>query len=166
MPSSSSIVAADPARPSLAVAAALEFLSFRLGTDYGIDILAVQEIRGHEVPTRMPGTAASVQGVLNLRGTIVPIVDLRQLLGLEPVALGPSTVTIILHLGQRWLGLVVDAVNDVVALEPDRIQPVPPLDANRSPFVTRVATQHADGAASTLLLLDTQRLVDATLAAH
>jgi purine-binding chemotaxis protein CheW len=104
-----------------------EFLSFRLGDEeYAIDILQVQEIRAHEAVTRIANAPAFVKGVINLRGRIVPIVDMRLKLGM-PAAGGGAPVTIILDIGGRIMGVVVDAVSDVIALLPDQIRPAPVL---------------------------------------
>jgi purine-binding chemotaxis protein CheW len=112
---------------ALEASAPREVLTSRLGAEeYGIDILAVQEIRRYEVATRIANAPAHVLGVMNLRGVIVPIVDLRHLLGL-PAENGTNTVTVVVNLGSRTIGLVVDAVSDVVALAPEQIQPRPAL---------------------------------------
>ena len=103
-----------------------EFLSFRLGhEEYAIDILKVQEIRAHEAVTRIANAPAYLKGVINLRGQIVPIVDLRVKLAMERVEVDASTVVIILNIAGRVVGMVVDAVSDVVALAPDQIRPAP-----------------------------------------
>ena len=103
-----------------------EFLSFRLGhEEYAIDILKVQEIRAHEAVTRIANAPAYLKGVINLRGQIVPIVDLRVKLSMERVEVDASTVVIILNIAGRVIGMVVDAVSDVVALAPDQIRPAP-----------------------------------------
>src|SRR5262245_985029 len=103
-----------------------EFLTFRLGAEeYGIEILKVQEIRGWEVPTAIAGTPEFIKGVINLRGTIVPIVDLRLKFGLEKAAYDEFTVVIILSVARRVVGIVVDAVSDVVTLQPQQIKPAP-----------------------------------------
>ena len=103
-----------------------EFLSFRLGhEEYAIDILKVQEIRAHEAVTRIANAPAYLKGVINLRGHIVPIVDLRVKLAMARVEVSASTVVIILNIGGRVIGMVVDAVSDVVALAPDQIRPAP-----------------------------------------
>ena len=104
-----------------------EFLVFSLGDEeYAIDILKVQEIRGYENVTRIANAPAHVLGVMNLRGVIVPIVDLRRQFGL-PAENGTHTVTIVVNVGHRTVGLVVDAVSDVVALSAEQIQPRPSL---------------------------------------
>ena len=113
----------EPAAPN-------EFLAFKLGNEeYGIDILRVQEIRAYEKPTRIAGTPDCVKGVINLRGVIVPIVDLRVRLRLEPVPYDAFTVVIVLHIGRRVMGMVVDAVSDVITLQPEQLRPAPPMRA-------------------------------------
>lgn len=107
-----------------------EFLSFKLGAEeYGIDILKVQEIRGYEKPTRLAGVPAFVKGVINLRGIIVPIVDLRVRFELDSVDYNDFTVVIILNVASRVVGIVVDGVSDVTTLTADRIKPAPPFAA-------------------------------------
>jgi purine-binding chemotaxis protein CheW len=103
-----------------------EFLSFRLGAEeYGIDILAVREIRAYEKPTRIASAPEFIRGVVNLRGVIVPIVDLRMKFGLREPVYDALTVVIILNVGGRVLGIVVDAVSDVIALKGEEIRPAP-----------------------------------------
>ena len=102
-----------------------EFLTFRLGgEEYAIDILQVQEIREHESVTRIATAPEFIKGVINLRGIIVPIVDLRVKFGF-PNAANSTSVVIILSIAQRVIGVVVDAVSDVVALAADQIRPTP-----------------------------------------
>ncbi|MFN7673376.1 MAG: chemotaxis protein CheW, partial [Betaproteobacteria bacterium] len=103
-----------------------EYLTFRLGTEeYGIDILKVQEIRGYEQPTRIAGAPAFLKGVVNLRGVIVPIVDLRIKFGLGSAEYNSFTVVIILNIAKKIVGVVVDQVSDVVALASKDIRPAP-----------------------------------------
>ncbi|HET6265489.1 MAG TPA: chemotaxis protein CheW [Usitatibacter sp.] len=103
-----------------------EFLSFRLGDEeYAIDILKVQEIRAHEAVTRIANAPGYLKGVINLRGQIVAIVDLRVKLSMARVEVDASTVVIILNIAGRVIGMVVDAVSDVVALAPDQVRPAP-----------------------------------------
>jgi purine-binding chemotaxis protein CheW len=107
-----------------------EFLAFKLGGDeYGVDILRVQEIRSYERPTRIAHAPEFVKGVVNLRGAIVPIVDLRLMLRLPQAAYDAFTVVVVLHIGQRVVGMVVDAVSDVIALGPEQLRPVPALNS-------------------------------------
>ena len=111
-----------------AVSARDEYLSFRLGDEeYAIDILRVQEIRAREPITRIANSPAFMRGVINLRGTIVPIVDLRVKFGLCEAANDSCPVTIILNIGRHVIGMVVDAVSDVVALKPGELRPAPTL---------------------------------------
>jgi len=114
--------AADPQ----GAAARSEYLSFRLGAEeYAIDILKVQEIRNYEAATAIANAPAHVKGVVNLRGVIVPIVDLRVLLGLENADYTSFTVVIVLNLGKRTVGVVVDAVSDVIELSAEQVRPAP-----------------------------------------
>ena len=107
-----------------------EFLSFRLGAEeYGIDLLKVQEIRGWEQPTAIANTPAFIKGVINLRGIIVPIVDLRLKFNLGEAKYDGFTVVIILSVANRVVGAVVDAVSDVITLGPQQIRPAPEFSA-------------------------------------
>ncbi len=109
---------------------AREYLTFRLGSEeYGIDILKVQEIRGYENPTRIANAPHFLKGVMNLRGTIVPIVDLRLRFGCETVEYNGFTVSIVLHIGQRTIGTVVDSVSDVMEIAAEAIRPAPELNS-------------------------------------
>ena len=133
-----------------------EFLSFRLGSEeYAIDILQVREIRAHERATPMPNSPDFVKGVINLRGAIVPIVDLRSKFGF-PDATSASTVTIILSIAERAAGVVVDAVSDVVALAREQVKPAPELKSViEDGFIRGIAP--VDG--RMLIVLDIQRLM-------
>ncbi len=103
-----------------------EFLAFKLGKEeYGIDILRVQEIRSFELPTRLANTPDSILGVVNLRGVIVPIVDMRIKFGLDSVLYNSFTVVIVLNIGEQVIGIVVDGVSDVITLTPEQLRPVP-----------------------------------------
>jgi len=107
-----------------------ECLSFRLGAEeYGIDILAVREIRAFERPTRIASAPAFILGVINLRGVIVPIVDLRIKFGVGEAAYDGTTVVIILNVANRVLGIVVDSVSDVLPLKDEEIRPAPEFSA-------------------------------------
>ena len=136
---------------------AKEFLSFRLGgEEYGIDILAVREIRAHEKPTRIAGAPEFIRGVVNLRGVIVPIVDLRMKFGLDEAVYDALTVVIILNVGGRVLGIVVDAVSDVVKLKDEEVSAAPE-------FSSAVDASFLRGLASLegrlLILLDIEALM-------
>ncbi|MHB0774121.1 chemotaxis protein CheW [Halomonas sp. WWR20] len=107
-------------------AASSEFLVFSLGEEeYAIDILKVQEIRGYENVTRIANAPAFIKGVTNLRGVIVPIVDLRIKFHLDNVEYGGQTVVIVVNVGERVVGIVVDGVSDVMSLTPEQIKPAP-----------------------------------------
>jgi len=105
-----------------------EFLAFTLGAEeYGIDILKVQEIRGYENPTRIANAPDFIKGVINLRGLIVPIVDMRIKFDLGEANYDNLTVVIILNIGGRVVGMVVDSVSDVTTLNPEQIKPAPSM---------------------------------------
>lgn len=107
-----------------------EYLTFTLGSEeYAIDILKVQEIRGYEKPTLIANAPPFIKGVINLRGIIVPIVDLRIKFGLGDADYTPFTVVIILNLGARVVGIVVDSVSDVMMLTTAQIRPAPDFSA-------------------------------------
>ena len=109
---------------------AREYLTFRLGEEeYGIDILKVQEIRGYEQPTRIANAPEFIKGVVNLRGTIVPIVDMRLRFNCSNVEYNAFTVVIILNLRNRVVGIVVDSVSDVMALAADAVRPAPDIES-------------------------------------
>jgi purine-binding chemotaxis protein CheW len=113
--------------------------------EYGVDILSVQEIRGWEKPTKIPNSPVYLKGVINLRGTIVPIVDLRIKFGFELVEYTPVTVVIILKINfngkERTVGIVVDAVSDVYSISPEEIGESPDLSNNEnSNFIRGLAS--------------------------
>jgi purine-binding chemotaxis protein CheW len=105
-----------------------EYLAFTLGKEeYGIDILKVQEIRGYEQVTRIANAPEFVKGVINLRGIIVPIVDMRIKFHLGEPTYDQFTVVIILNIGGRIMGIVVDSVSDVITLNAGQIKPAPEM---------------------------------------
>lgn len=107
-----------------------EFLSFKLASEeYGIDILRVQEIRSYEAPTRIANAPAFVKGVINLRGVIVPIIDMRLKFNLGEVNYDGFTVVIVLNIGRQVVGIVVDSVSDVITLTPEQLRPVPQISS-------------------------------------
>lgn len=134
-----------------------EYLTFVLGTEeYGIEILKVQEIRGYDAVTQIANTPEFIKGVVNLRGKIVPIVDLRIKFHLGKVEYDELTVVIILNLNGRVVGVVVDGVSDVVALKEEQIREVPSL-------VTSIDTKYILGLATMeqrmLILVDIEQLM-------
>ncbi|APW36661.1 chemotaxis protein CheW [Rhodoferax koreense] len=109
---------------------AREYLTFRLSQEeYGIDILKVQEIRGYEPPTRIANSPAFIKGVVNLRGTIVPIIDMRLKFNCSEAEYNSFTVVIILNLRNRIVGIVVDSVSDVLELPPESIKAAPDIES-------------------------------------
>lgn len=134
-----------------------EYLTFVLGSEeYGLDILKVQEIRGYDAVTQIANTPDFIKGVVNLRGKIVPIVDLRIKFNLGKVEYDEFTVVIILNLGGRVVGIVVDGVSDVMALKEEQLSDVPSL-------VTSIDTKYIVGLATVeeqmLILVDIERLM-------
>ncbi|MBN4061440.1 purine-binding chemotaxis protein CheW [bacterium AH-315-G11] len=139
-----------------------QYLTFILsGEEYGVDILTVQELRGWESTTPIPNTPSFVLGVINLRGVIVPIVDLRDRFGLDRMEYGPTTVVIIVKVDaggkERVLGIVVDAVSEVYDINKSDVQPPPDMDGSISiDFVTGLATMDE----KMVILLDITKLVN------
>ena len=125
-----------------AVHAGGEFLTFRLGAEeYGIDILKVQEIRSYEQPTRIANSPAFIKGVVNLRGVIVPIVDLRIKLGCDTAEYNSFTVVIVLNVKGRVVGAVVDSVSDVLELAGEAIKAAPEMHtAVDTSFITGIGS--------------------------
>jgi purine-binding chemotaxis protein CheW len=119
-----------------------ELLTFALGSEeYGIDILKVQEIRGYEKVTHIVNSPAFIKGVINLRGTIVPIIDLRLKFALGSAEYTAFTVVIILNVSNRVVGVVVDSVSDVICLDPDEIREAPPMSSDLDTrFIQGLAT--------------------------
>jgi purine-binding chemotaxis protein CheW len=108
-----------------------ELLTFTLGSEeYGIDILKVQEIRGYDAVTTIANSPSFIKGVINLRGIIVPIVDMRIKFNLGNITYNELTVVIILNIAKRVVGIVVDGVSDVIALAPDQIKPAPEFSSS------------------------------------
>ncbi len=114
--------------PGASIAKALEFLSFTLGQEeYGIDIQKVQELRGYDAVTRIANAPEHIKGVVNLRGIIVPIIDMRIKFNLGTPSYDQFTVVIILNIASRVMGMVVDSVSDVITLSPEQIKPAPAM---------------------------------------
>ncbi|RJE75975.1 chemotaxis protein CheW [Pseudoalteromonas citrea] len=118
-----------------------QYLTFMMaGEEYGMDILAVQEIRGWEDATVIPNAPTFVKGAINLRGTIVPIVDLRLRFGIDSVAYSPLTVVIVVSVEikeqHKVMGLVVDAVSDVYSISEETAKDVPDFqDSDNAQYV-------------------------------
>src|SRR5437764_1359726 len=135
-----------------------EFLTFRLGEEsYGIEILKVQEIRGYEVPTSIANAPEFIKGVINLRGVIVPILDLRVKFRLPESRYDEFTVVIILNVASRVVGVVVDSVSDVLSLDPEAIRPTPEFAS--ATFDTKYITGLANVDEGMLIMLDIEKLL-------
>jgi len=119
-----------------------ELLTFTLGKEeYGIDILRVQEIRGYDAVTTIANSPEFIKGVINLRGIIVPIVDMRIKFSLSNVTYNELTVVIILNVANRVMGIVVDGVSDVIALNADQIKAAPEFSSSLDmQYITGVGT--------------------------
>lgn len=135
-----------------------EYLVFTLGAEeYGIEILKVQEIRGYDRVTRIANTPAFIAGVTNLRGVIVPVIDLRIKFQLPSATIDDRTVTIVLNLNDRVVGIVVDGVSDVLSLKSEQIKPSPD-------FSTTLSTKYLLGLGTVeermLILVDIEKLLN------
>ncbi|NIC42824.1 chemotaxis protein CheW [Aquabacterium sp. A08] len=147
-----------PATGRTAAHNSAEYLTFRLGAEeYGIDILRVQEIRSFEEPTRIANAPPFIKGVVNLRGVIVPVVDLRIKLGCEKVEYNSFTVVIVLNVKGRVVGAVVDSVSDVLELDRDHVKPAPEMGTSTvdTAFITGIASVGE----RMLILMDIQALM-------
>lgn len=151
------------AQTDAAAAGSNQVLTFTLGDEtYGVDILRVQEIRGWSPVTRIPQAPSHVLGVLNLRGSIVPIVDLRMRFNLQHAEYTPLTVIIVLSvqspIGRRDFGVVVDGVSDVIDVAANDVKPAPEFGA-------QVSTEFIEGLAAVsgrmVMLLDIDHLIGA-----
>ena len=142
-----------------------EFLTFRLGAEeYGIDILRVQEIRSYEQPTRIANSPAFIKGVVNLRGVIVPIIDLRLKLGCDTADYNDFTVVVVLNVKGRVVGAVVDSVSDVLELSGEHIKPAPELNSSiDASYITGIGTiksgQGESESERMLILMDIEGLM-------
>jgi len=138
-----------------------EFLTFRLGAEeYGIDILRVQEIRSYEQPTRIANAPEFIKGVVNLRGVIVPIIDLRLKLGCPSAEYNGFTVVIVLNVRGRVVGAVVDSVSDVLELNKEQIKPAPELHSNiEASYITGIGSVKNGDVERMLILMDIEALM-------
>ncbi|MEL7311422.1 MAG: chemotaxis protein CheW [Pseudomonadota bacterium] len=152
----------DPLDREYGTGAAGQYLTFMLaGEEYGVEILKVQEIKGWDRATPIPNAPDYVLGVLNLRGAVVPIIDLRGRFGIERIPYGATTVVIVVKMQsedqERTVGMVVDGVADVYKLEDSDIQPPPEMGASaHTEFVGGLATVQD----KMVILLEVDRLID------
>jgi purine-binding chemotaxis protein CheW len=142
-----------------------QYLTFRLGNeDYGVDILSVQEIKGYVQTTRLPNSPPEIIGVLNLRGTVVPIIDLRRKFGLEEVEYTSFTAIVVVVVRGRVMGMIVDSVSEVVNIPQAHIQPPPDFgDSTRINFIKGMAKR--EDALITLLDIETVLLGERSITA-
>jgi purine-binding chemotaxis protein CheW len=119
---------AEPMQDDQQGSSTVEFLAFRLdGKEYGIDILKVQKIRGYDAVTRIANAPEFIKGIINLRGIIVPIMDMRIKFDLVAPSYEQFTIVIILSIGNQVIGMVVDSVSDVITFMPEQIKPAPEM---------------------------------------
>lgn len=135
----------------------LEYLTFTLGKEeYAMDILKVQEIRGYDSVTHIANSPDFMKGVINLRGVIVPIIDMRIKFNLDNVVYDEFTVVIIINVLGRVIGIVVDGVSDVVTLQSDQIKPAPEFGSSiNAEYITGIGTVNDQ----MLILVDIERLI-------
>jgi len=152
-------------RDRTAAEASEQYLTFMLaGEEYGVDILRVQEIKGWDKVTRIPHTPEYILGVINLRGAVVPILDLRRRFGLETIEFGATTVVIVMRVvgagGERTVGVVVDAVSEVYNVDPADTKPPPDVCGSvDTVFVKALVTMDE----KMLILLDIDRLIGSSV---
>jgi purine-binding chemotaxis protein CheW len=159
------VTAAKPAAKASIVTDSDQYLTFQLaGQTYGVEILRVQEIKGWEKPTRLPHSPEHVQGVINLRGAVVPILDLRRRFGLGETQYGRTTVVIVVKVGtdhgELTAGIVVDAVCEVCNINAEDLRPPPGVGSAIDSDLVRGLAMVGDGM---LVLLDVVQLVSRTL---
>ncbi|MFI4869092.1 MAG: chemotaxis protein CheW [Steroidobacterales bacterium] len=160
------VSAAKATQKPIIPANADQYLTFQLaGQTYGVEILRVQEIKGWEKPTRLPHSPEHVQGVINLRGAVVPILDLRRRFGLGETEYGRTTVVIVVKVdtarGELTAGIVVDAVCEVCNISAEDLRPPPEVGPVIDAELVRGLAMVGDGM---LVLLDVVKLITCTLA--
>lgn len=139
-----------------------QYLSFLLDDEeFGLDILRVQELRGWTPVTQIPDMPSYLKGVLNLRGAIIPIIDLRERFGLETVEYGPTTVVIVIKVesesGERVMGIIVDAVAETYTFTPEQVQPAPQMKGViNSEYITGLVAQDE----KMIVLMDVDELMN------
>ncbi len=156
---------AEPPAPGSDAAGSSQYVTFVCaGVEYGVEILRVQEIKGWDGVTRVPYTPSYVLGVMNLRGVIVPVIDLRTRFGLESKAFDSSTVVIVVRVegsyGEKTVGIVVDAVSEVYNVAADAVKPAPDLGASADAACVSGLTSVDD---KMVMLLDMNRLVASSI---
>jgi purine-binding chemotaxis protein CheW len=148
---------AEQTAPGAATGPAHQYLTFTLGSEeYGVEILQIQEIKGYSPLTPLPTAPAFVKGVLNLRGTIVPILDLRAKFGLPAAEATPVTVIVVVQVQGKTMGFLVDAVSDVLTVAGGQIQPAPDCHGQLD---TRCFTGLAQTGEKLVILLDLEQVL-------
>ena len=138
-----------------------QFLTFTIGAEeYGVDIMTVREIKGWTETTRLPNTPEFMRGVMNLRGLIIPIFDLRTRFHLGQTDATPKHVVIILALGERNIGILVDAVSDILDASADAIKPAPTQDNEKSEKEMQCVSGLISHQDRMVVLLDVEKLFD------
>jgi purine-binding chemotaxis protein CheW len=139
-----------------------QYLTFALGAEeYGVEILKIQEIKGYSPLTPLPNAPPYVKGVLNLRGTIVPILDLRAKFALAEVACTKATVIVVVQVGGQTIGFVVDAVSDVLTVARDQIQPTPDLHGQIDTACLTGLAPAGEAGEKLVILLDIDKVLGA-----
>lgn len=138
-----------------------QYISFKIGDEeYGVDIMAIREIKGWNPATELPDSPPHLRGVINLRGAIIPVFDLRARFSGRLTEATPRHVTMVVTVGSRVLGLLVDAVADIITIPAPDIQPVPDMDrGDHAQFLSGLVT--VDG--RMVALLDLESLLQADL---
>jgi purine-binding chemotaxis protein CheW len=135
-----------------------QYLTFTLGgEEYGVEILRVQEIKGYSTVTSIPNAPAYVKGVMNLRGTVVPVFDMRLKFGMDVRAYDRFTVIVVVNVGARVVGLIVDSVSDVLDIAGTDVQPTPDLGATVDTSLIQGIARNND---RLITLLDIDRVVE------
>lgn len=139
----------------------LEMLTCQLGgVSYGIELRCVQEIRSYEAPTMIANAPDFIKGIVDLRGVIVPVIDLRLSFGLPVSAYDGFTITVVLNLADRIVGVVVDSVSDVIALQPSKIKPAPAFnDTVDARYIAGIGMPDDGPDGRMLVLLDIEQLM-------
>ena len=144
-------------KPTAEAASAGQYLTFALGSEeYGIELLKVQEIKGYSAVTPIPSTPPHIKGVMNLRGAVIPVVDLRARFGMETIEYTQFNVIIVINVGAKIIGLLVDAVSDVLNVGAGDVRPAPDFGARAD---TRFISGLASAGDKIAVLLDIDRLL-------
>jgi purine-binding chemotaxis protein CheW len=161
----------SPATPAAPAAAPTQFLSFVLaGEEYALDILCVREIIAYDTLTRVPGMPECVRGMINLRGRVVPVVDLALRFGLPASEITPRTCIVVVERsspdGELVVGIITDAVSEVLDLDADRIQPTPGFGTSVGAEFLNGLAEKSERSSKFVMLLNIDRALDRSAFAH